>query len=326
MKRFSFIMTLIVMVLVSCVPEAERATVETREVTDVTANSARVVCNVSDDGGAEVSSRGVCWDTSENPTIETALSMGAGSGIGNYECELSVLESNITYYVRAYATNEKGTAYGEQKSFTTLSNNDDNGGGGDDNNDNGNGDISDPDGEISGHGYVDLGLPSGLKWAICNVGASSPEDYGDYFAWGETSPKAEYTLENSITYDEQMSDISGNAQYDAATANWGGSWRMPTKEEMEELVNHCEFEWTQVNGVYGSKVIGPNGSCIFLPAAGDRYGSSLYNDGNFGYFWSSTPNDYDDGSYAYHLDFLDAYEYVNFDYRGLGLTVRPITE
>ena len=107
----------------------------------------------------------------------------------------------------------------------------------DDNNNNGG---NNGNGQHNGHEYVDIGLPSGLKWATCNVGASSPEDYGDYFAWGETSPKAEYTWENSVTYGEQMSDISGNAQYDAATANWGGSWRMPTKEQMEELVEHCE--------------------------------------------------------------------------------------
>ncbi len=180
-------------------------------------------------------------------------------------------------------------------------------------------------GEIAGHGYVDLGLPSGLKWATCNVGATSAEDYGDYFAWGETSPKAEYTYENSITYGEQMSDISGNAQYDAATANWGGSWRMPTKDEMQELLDNCEWEWTQVNGVYGSKVIGPNGSCIFLPAAGGRYGTSLGKDGYDGYYWSSTPYDSNDFN-AYYLYFNHGHENVNYYYRADGLTVRPIAE
>ncbi|MBE6343809.1 MAG: DUF1566 domain-containing protein [Lentimicrobiaceae bacterium] len=181
-------------------------------------------------------------------------------------------------------------------------------------------------GTTNGHEWVDLGLPSGLKWATCNVGASSPEDYGDYFAWGETSPKAEYIWENSVTYGEQMSDISGNAQYDAATANWGGSWRMPTKEQMEELVEHCEWEWTQVNGVNGAKVIGPNGSCIFLPAAGLRFGTSLGNDGDNGYYWSSTPyfNDYNNFNFAYYLNFDDGYE--NYYYRDYGMPVRPITE
>lgn len=314
MKRIYLIFVLFAMTMVSCVPEAEKATVEIKEFTDVTLNSVRVVCNVSDDGGAEVSSRGVCWDILGNPTIETASSMVAGSGIGNYECEIDGLESGTTYYVRAYATNSAGISYGEHKEFMTL--------GGDGGNDH--------SGEIAGHGYVDLGLPSGVKWATCNVGASSPEDYGDYFAWGETSPKAEYTDENSIAYGEQMSDISGNAQYDAAAANWGGSWRMPTKDEMEELEKHCEWEWTEVNGVNGAKVIGPNGSCIFLPAAGGRYGTSLYDD--YGGCWSSTPGDdydddyYDDDRYACYLYFDYGGGDVTSDFRYFGLTVRPIIE
>ena len=199
----------------------------------------------------------------------------------------------------------------------------------DDNNNNngGNNGDGDPDGYIAGHGYVDLGLPSGVKWATCNVGASSPEDYGDYYAWGETSPKAEYTWENSVTYGEQMSDISGNAQYDAATANWGGSWRMPTNDEMQELIDHCEWEWTEVNGVNGSRVIGPNGSCIFLPAAGARGGSSLYNDGDHGYYWSSTPDDGGDDNSAFYLGFDNGYGLVFwYGNRYDGMTVRPISE
>ncbi len=210
----------------------------------------------------------------------------------------------------------------------------------DNNNNGGNNGEGDPDGYIAGHGYVDLGLPSGVKWATCNVGASSPEDYGDYFAWGETSPKAEYWWNTYLHWNDLdgdgwcdhgeatiNSDISGNAQYDAATANWGGSWRMPTKEEMQELVDYCEWEWTEVNGVNGSKVIGPNGSCIFLPPAGCRFESSLlYYDS--GFYWSSTPGDFDGGLeyYAYSLDFGDGGEGVGYNYRIDGLTVRPITE
>ena len=93
-----------------------------------------------------------------------------------------------------------------------------------------------------GHEYVDLGLPSGLKWATCNVGASKPEDFGNYYAWGETSPKDEYTEDNCSTYEKQINDISGNAQYDAARANWGGKWRLPTKSEMQELRYKCTWE------------------------------------------------------------------------------------
>ena len=115
MKRIYLIM--VVMTMMSCVSEVEKATVETRKVIDVTSNSAKVVCNVSDDGGAEVSLRGVCWDTICNPVIATASSMGAGSGIGNYECDIDGLNSNTTYYVRAYATNSAGVSYREEVSF-----------------------------------------------------------------------------------------------------------------------------------------------------------------------------------------------------------------
>ena len=288
-------------------------TVITSEVIDITETTAVSGGNVTDDGGATVTARGICWSISQNPTLDDNDGMTTdGNGTGTFTSDLVNLTANTTYYVRAYATNEKGTSYGDEMSFTTEEEDEEG---------------CEPDGEIAGYYYVDLGLPSGVKWATCNVGASSPEDYGDYFAWGETSPKAEYTWENSVTYGEQMSDISGNAQYDAATANWGGSWRMPTKEQMEELVEHCEWEWTQVNGVNGAKVIGPNGSCIFLPAAGCRYGSSLYYYGDNGFCWSSTPSDYYNDKNAYSLLFDTGLEYAGWtENRSYGFTVRPITE
>ena len=157
------------------------------------------------------------------------------------------------------------------------------------------------DGKIQGHEYVDLGLPSGIKWATRNLGADNPEDYGHYFAWGETEPKNEYTEENSLTYDVVMTDISGNAQYDAATANWGDKWRMPTIEAFEELIEECDWIYEGVNGVNGYKVVGPNGNSIFLPLSGYRNGSSLKEAGVEGYYWSSAPDDdiYDPYYYCY---------------------------
>ena len=287
-------------------------TVITSEVIDITETTAVSGGNVTDDGGATVTARGICWSISQNPTLDDNDGMTTdGNGTGTFTSNLINLTANTTYYVRAYATNEKGTSYGDEISFTTEEEEE----------------GCEPDGEIAGHYYVDLGLPSGVKWATCNVGASSPEDCGDYFAWGETSPKAEYTWENSVTFGEQMSDISGNAQHDAATANWGGSWRMPTNDEMQELVDHCEWEWTEVNGVNGSRVIGPNGSCIFLPAAGARGGSSLYDDGDHGYYWSSTPDDGGDDNSAFYLGFDNGYGLVFwYGNRYDGMTVRPISE
>ena len=95
--------------------------------------------------------------------------------------------------------------------------------------------------DYNGHDYVDLGLPSGLKWATCNVGSTTPEGYGDFFAWGEINTKDSYTPQNSITNGYQIGDISGNEQYDAARANWGATWRLPTKEELQELLDNCVF-------------------------------------------------------------------------------------
>lgn len=178
--------------------------------------------------------------------------------------------------------------------------------------------------EINGHEYVDLGLS--VKWATCNVGASSPEDYGDYYAWGETKTKSKYSEFNSVTYGKKISDIKGNVRYDAARANWGGTWRLPTKTEFEELKNKCTWQWTTQNGKNGYKITGPNGNHIFLPAAGGRDGSSLYYAGCYGYYWSSTPHDYNDDYGAYYLGFNDGYESAGWGIRDYGHAVRPITE
>ena len=181
-------------------------------------------------------------------------------------------------------------------------------------------------GYINGHEWVDLGLPSGLKWATCNVGATSPEQYGKYYTWGETSTKSSYTKDNSKTYRKSMGGISGSYSYDAARANWGGSWRMPTKTEFDELLNNCNWEWTSWEGHYGYKVTSKkNGKSIFLPAAGCRSGSSLYNDGSNGCYWSSTP----DGSNYYRacsLSFNGGDSDTHWSYRYGGQSVRPVSD
>ncbi len=181
--------------------------------------------------------------------------------------------------------------------------------------------------EINGQEYVDLGLPSGLKWATCNIGASSPEEYGNYYAWGEVVPKDEYTSENSVTYGEFFRDISGNARLDAARANWGGTWRMPTATEIDELVNNCTWTWTAINSINGYKVTGPNGNSIFFPAAGYRGESSLYSAGSRGYYWSSTSFE-DDSRYrlSYLLYFNSSSHSRDYSIRYDGRSVRPVSE
>ena len=169
---------------------------------------------------------------------------------------------------------------------------------------------------------VDLGLS--VKWATCNVGATSPEDYGNYYAWGETSPKTSYTEANSKTRGKSMGDIGGDSSYDAATANWGSGWRLPTESEFQELIDKCTWTWTTRNGVNGYEVKSKkNGNSIFLPAAGFCDGDTPGGQGNSGLYWSSTPID----SYcAYRLYSSSGDHYTGWGYRDDGRCVRPVAE
>ena len=176
---------------------------------------------------------------------------------------------------------------------------------------------------INGHDYVDLGLS--VKWATCNVGATRPEDYGNYYAWGEIQTKSEYTEENSLTYGKDIGNISGNSQYDVARAQWGSSWRLPTKSEIQELLDKCKWEWTTVGGHKGNRVTGPNGKSIFLPAASCRYGTSVRFQGSSGSYWSGTLNG-GDSPYACSLYFRDGIARWYDSCRDYGRSVRPVSE
>ena len=174
------------------------------------------------------------------------------------------------------------------------------------------------------HEWVDLGLS--VLWATSNVGASSPSDYGNYYAWGETDTKSSYAKINSRTDEVRMDDISGNPSYDAATANWGGGWRMPTKAEQEELVDKCDWQWMSQGGHYGCKVTGPNGNSIFLRAAGWRDGTLLNGVRAGGYYWSSTP-DWSNPKRAYSLYFFyNGSHSVGWYERYYGRSVRPVLD
>lgn len=186
-------------------------------------------------------------------------------------------------------------------------------------------------GYINGYAYVDLGLS--VKWATCNIGASSPESTGNRFAWGETSTKSYYMKGNSKTYEVSMSDrkdISGDSTYDAATANWGSPWRMPTKDEMQELAKNCTWEWTTYNGTQGCLVTGPNGNSIFLPKSGYSYATTVnsvtQSKGSDGYYWSSTSNGGTYSSYYLYFGKTGAHNASNTIWRYYGIRIRPVSD
>ena len=208
----------------------------------------------------------------------------------------------------------------------------------------------------NGHEWVDLGLPSGLKWATCNVGATKPEEYGNYYAWGEVEPKEVYDWSTYKFMDSSVNDWNGVNKYtvadsqneygdvvwydnsgnfigdnktildqedDAATVNMGGSWRMPTAEEQQELIDECTWTWTTLNDVNGYNVEGPNGNSIFFPAAGYRFNSDLHDAGSLGNYWSSSLGS-SNSDYAYYLYFNSDNVYWYSDYRYCGQSVRGV--
>lgn len=189
-------------------------------------------------------------------------------------------------------------------------------------------------GTISDHDYVDLGLS--VKWATCNVGASSFTDYGDYYAWGETEPKEDYSWKTYMWCNgryETINKYGKSLDYvfvlesldDAATVNWGEKWRMPTIAELQELENNCTWEWKIINGVNGYKITAKNNNWIFLPVAGYRYGTSSTNVGSYGLYWSSTVYE-SNSDLAYSLSFYSGSKSTGRSSREYGRTVRPVSD
>ena len=199
-------------------------------------------------------------------------------------------------------------------------------------------------GNTTPDGYVDLGLPSGLLWATCNLGATSPEQYGDYYAWGETATKSTY---NWSTYkycngsSATMTKYCNNSSYgnngftdnrttleamdDVAAQKLGNGARMPTADEWRELINNTTAEWTTMNGVNGRKFTAANGKSLFLPAAGDRWGGELNGAGESGHYWSSSLYAANP-SYAWDFIFFSCggCQGVSSDDRYYGFSVRAV--
>lgn len=242
-----------------------------------------------------------------------------------FKIELKTLSPETEYYYCAWVfLNNTQYEFGDIKKFTTDKKN-----------------IGNNDNPNTGnHKYVDLGLS--VKWATCNVGATKPEEYGDYFAWGETQKNTydwstykwcngSYNTLTKYNNNSSYGTVDNKTQLelsdDAARANWGGSWRMPTKAEQDELREQCTWTWTTQNGVNGYKVTSKkNGNSIFLPAAGCRFDSSLYYAGSYGDYWSSSLyTDYP--SSAYFLFFNSDNVDWNISYgRYSGHSVRPVCQ
>ena len=285
----------------------QNVSVTTGSATSITSSSATLSGSVS--GADQSLTCGIIYGTSSSLSSSSGTKKSTTSS-GSYSISVTGLNANTTYYYRAYAIVDGEYKYGEVRSFTTESSS-----------------------TVTSGDAIDLGLS--VKWASCNVGADSPEEYGDYFAWGETDTKSDYYQSNSATYWLSIRELKSNGiiesngnltpAYDAATVNLGSDWRMPTKAEQDELRTECDWEWTKMNGVNGYKVTGPNGNSIFLPAAGYRSSTSLYDAGTYGYYWSAThPSDVTGG--AYYLYFYSGYYKLESHSIYKGRTVRPVSD
>ena len=264
----------------------QKVKVETSNVTEITSSSAIVGGIVTFDGGSFVRERGICWSKTPSPIIGSDHE-SLGTGVGTYTYKLTELEPATNYYVRAYAINDAGINYGKVVSFSTL--------------------YKVSDGTCNGHDYVDLGLPSGTLWATCNVGANVPEEYGDFFAWGEVEPKSNYSW-NTYKYcnngnSHQLTKYCIYSDYgfdgfvdnmstlqpvdDPATVNFGNGWCTPSYDQWVELIS-INKKWTTQNDVDGWLFTSSNGSSLFMPATGWGESSEIIDSGLAGKYWANS--------------------------------------
>lgn len=289
-------------------------TIEPSEITSTT-----VVCGaeVTVSEGTTLTELGVCWSTDATPTLAVSH-LSTENSDGHFTCTVEGLEPETKYYVCAYAICEQECYYGEIKSFTTLT------------------------APISNN-YVDLGLPSGTLWAKCNLGANTPDEYGDYFAWGEIASKTLYnweTYQYSNDFYNTLTKYCNNPEYgnngftdelttllpedDASTAILGSDWRMPTADDWQELFDNTTASWGHQGNVNGVFFTALNGNSIFLPAAGHIEGSSYHNEGEIGNYWSSSLyTDYPWGARGARLKATSQVIWGD-DPRNYGQTIRPV--
>lgn len=286
---------------------------------DITATTVKCGGDVIVTQGLSLTELGVCWSKEHNPTADQPH---LSTTVWNepFVCTIANLEPETRYYVRAYVLRGLEYYYSEEKSFCTT---EDNG-----------------IGIYNGYKYVDLGLPSGTLWAIYNVGANTPEGYGDYYAWGETELKmtygwstykysegdshlTKYCCSESWGLDGYMDNLTTLLpEDDAATINWGNGWCIPTENQWSELNEYTSFSWTSQNGVKGGLFTATNGHSLFLPAAGDQV-EQAYLVGDRGWYWSSSlflPRNYSAIRNSFDKDSLN----LGWGARGVGGSIRPV--
>lgn len=288
--------------------------VSTGTVTSITSSAIIIEGSIEDLGKTytSITQYGhVYSETNPSPTIsDYKHNLGSTNQLVTYNSNITNLKPNTRYYIRAYAENPKGIAYGSTVSVTTKT-----------------ADGKDPwsPTEPDETGAVDLGLS--VKWAAWNIGATSPEEYGNYYAWGEVETKADYTNENykhangryNYILPDGLSDISGT-KFDAATVNWGNGWRMPTKLEIMELTDNATVVYTSYNNVAGVRFVGPNGNCIFVPFAGARNDNGKWLRGESNFLWSSVIAD----NWEYWSSYCLKWGDVHHEYAFWGMSIRAV--
>ena len=257
---------------------------------------------------------GICYsDENAMPTYNDITKV-LGSTLQDYSFTIMNITPGTTYYYRTYVKLLDEVYYSAVNSITTMG-------------------EKPQDKVINGHKFVDLGLPSGLLWAETNVGASSSSGDGDYFAWGETSPKTTYSWNtykwrsNPSKYNYSDGKTTLDAEDDAASVNWGLPCRMPSSSEFQELYDECDWSWkSNYNGTNGYLVTGPNGRTIFFPASNGRGDGVLGSHGSDGYYWSRSLYSDNTCNARYLLFFSGDGDPMFIADRFYGFTVRPVAE